>query len=323
MDVETSPSHRSTFLPAAPSSEPSSDLWGMPVQRPGSSHEVSVDGVGIVDLEAEAIPFEVAPDVAEHIGLTLPAKADPHSRGASRGSSGGLPVTGNAGTPTRGKQQGPRDLPLTGNGAKKSLQAGGRPLADWDGDEQFVERVRALLGLQPLNVHERCILPATDGPRTSWIWLDRRGLYVYSSKLPIGTTITLPLAAVHGSLIFERIYIPGPKDPILATFKGDLLICTGSVPAPSVILPLLPAGASRLDHHLRQRVTDLFAAKWAVELGAPTMLARTFLGEWARVTPDQARDAVERLRDWGIIELARKELHGGHLSNLWLPGRAT
>ena len=220
-------------------------------------------------------------------------------------------------TPTVGKGQDVRGSLVE---RKKGLVAGGRLLSDWDSDFTFVDRVRSLLSLQPIGIKARCILPTSDTQRRSSIWLDDRGYYVYTSEPSTGLPLTLPLAAVHCSLTFRRVYEPRQSDPILALFKCDLLRLTDSVAPPTIFLPTLPPQATELDKHVRTRITELFQSKWIADPGKPSVISRGFLSEWAGISEDQAREARQRLKKWGVIVEAGSTTWGRFNSTLWLPG---
>lgn len=209
------------------------------------------------------------------------------------------------------------DTPPTVSG-RNAITAGGRPLADWDADLDFIDLVRGLLGLQPVGVTAKCILPSFGEKRVSTIFLGRGGHYIYGSE-GRGPRIDLPMARLYASIVAGTV-IPELEPPELATWKLDLLRATGAVHAEAVPLPPLPPRSSVTDEKIHRRIGDLFTAKWIAEPGARSEIARRFLARFACISEDKARGGIERLEHAEVICCVHKEWRGKHLHKYWLPG---
>jgi hypothetical protein len=105
----------------------------------------------------------------------------------------------------------------------------------------------------------------------------------------------------------------------IALWATRLAAAEGLIELPDVPACELRPGTHPTVAHVDSGFRLLVACKWNRYPGSPVVFARTFAACWSEVTEDEARTAIDVLRESGAI-VWTGECDGR--ARLWLPGRA-
>jgi len=135
-------------------------------------------------------------------------------------------------------------------------------LTEWDRDEAYVYAVSAVIGIPSTEIGKKftCVLPGHGSDSTPSANLTRHpttGAVLYRCW---HDSRTYPLAAVYAAAVSAKT----PREfsgATLALWKLRLLLETGLIPAPSVLIPPLPTGAPNYAQEAYSGLTRLFQAR--------------------------------------------------------------
>jgi hypothetical protein len=113
---------------------------------------------------------------------------------------------------------------------------------------------------------------------------------------------------------FER-----PSSKLLALVARRLAYEEGLEVPPLVPAGDLPADAREAVRQVWEGFLLLVQCRWAVAPGVGVVFSRDHAAKWCQVTPDQARDAIEELRDLGLMDRSKLPKSKGGAWQ-WLPG---
>jgi hypothetical protein len=154
--------------------------------------------------------------------------------------------------------------------------------------------------LRRLNAAFCCVLPGHQERHPSAsIFKNKAGYYTYHDFHDKGDFDFLTLAEVAYALAAGEVRtLPAPA---LAAWHLRLLVLTGHAEPADVHLPPLPLDAPPWLRPVYRGFEFLLQCKWLYQYGEPTAFGRDFAATWCNVTPKQARTAIDKMVELGII----------------------
>ena len=105
-----------------------------------------------------------------------------------------------------------------------------------------------------------------------------------------------------------------------STWKLILLVEAGLLPLIAVAAAPLPAGTDVVVCHVYERFLFFLGCRWNYEHGAPAPFTRDFAAALCGISIRDARDAIDELKQLGVIYVGATQPAGGARTlRLWLP----